>query len=190
MRACLGIAATVAVLALPAAAPAQGLGDAAKKEKERRASSPAPKGRTYTQEELAKLPPVANEPGPAPEGAPPVAAAPSTAPAADPAPPADAQAVDEEAERRAEAEETWRARVAEARQKVDAARKKHDTLASLNLVPGYEYVDASGRTVIGSIGQLQALTARAKADLEAAEKELEDLLEAARRANVPPGWLR
>jgi hypothetical protein len=80
--------------------------------------------------------------------------------------------------------------VAEARQKVDAARKKHDALASLNLVPGYEYVDASGRTLIGSVGQLQALTARAKADLEAAERELEDLLEAARRANVPPGWLR
>lgn len=186
MRACLGIAATVAVLAMPATAPAQGLGDAAKKEKERRARSPAPKGRTYTQEELAKLPPVANEPGPAPEGAPP--APPSTVPAADPA--ADAQAVDEEAERRAEAEEIWRARVAEARQKVEAARKKHNTLASLNLVPGYEYVDASGRTVIGSVGQLQALTARAKGDLEAAEEELEDLLEAARRANLPPGWLR
>jgi hypothetical protein len=189
MRSCLGIAAALALLALPATAPAQGLGDAAKKEKDRRASSPAPKGRTYTQEELAKLPPVANEPGPAPEGAP-VAAAPSTAPAAAPVPAADAQAVDEEAERRAEAEESWRARVAEARQKVDAARKKHDALASLNLVPGYEYVDASGRTLIGSVGQLQALTARAKADLEAAERELEDLLEAARRANVPPGWLR
>lgn len=188
MRSCLGIAAAVALLALPATAPAQGLGDAAKKEKERRASSPAPKGRTYTLEELAKLPPVANEPAPSPEGVSP--SAPSAAPAAAPVPAADAPAVDEEAERRAEAEESWRARVAEARQKVEAARKKHETLAGLNLVPGYEYVDGSGRTVIGSIGQLQALTARARAELEAAERELEDLLEAARRADVPPGWLR
>jgi hypothetical protein len=30
----------------------------------------------------------------------------------------------------------------------------------------------------------------AKADLDAAQKALDDLLEEARRANVPPGWLR
>ena len=60
----------------------------------------------------------------------------------------------------------------------------------MHLVPGYEYVDSSGRTVIRSIEELQGLTARAKAEREAAEKALEDLLEEARRANVPPGWLR
>jgi hypothetical protein len=44
--------------------------------------------------------------------------------------------------------------------------------------------------VIGSVGELQKLTADAKAELDAAQKALEDLEEEARRANVPPGWLR
>jgi hypothetical protein len=60
----------------------------------------------------------------------------------------------------------------------------------MNLVPGYEYVDAKGMPAIRSVEELQALTARAKAELEAAQKSLEDLLEQARHASVPPGWLR
>ena len=44
--------------------------------------------------------------------------------------------------------------------------------------------------MIGSVQQLQGLTARAKAALEAEEQALEALLEEARRTNVPPGWLR
>jgi hypothetical protein len=60
----------------------------------------------------------------------------------------------------------------------------------LNLVPGYVYQDDRGRTVIGSVEELQKLTAAAKAELDAAEKAKEDLFEEARRANVPPGWLR
>jgi hypothetical protein len=44
--------------------------------------------------------------------------------------------------------------------------------------------------VIGSIEQLQGLTARAKADLDEAQEALDDLLQQARRAGVPPGWLR
>jgi hypothetical protein len=57
-------------------------------------------------------------------------------------------------------------------------------------VPGYEYVDERGRAVIRSVEELQKLTATAKAELGAAEKALDDLLEEARRANVLPGWLR
>jgi hypothetical protein len=41
-----------AFLALPPIAGAQGLGDASKKEKERRESSKAPKAKTFTQDEL------------------------------------------------------------------------------------------------------------------------------------------
>jgi hypothetical protein len=44
--------------------------------------------------------------------------------------------------------------------------------------------------VIHSIEDRQKLTADARAELEAAEKALADVLEEARRANVPPGWLR
>ncbi len=52
------------------------------------------------------------------------------------------------------------------------------------------YVDEKGATVIGSVRQLQGLTRRARAELAAAEKALEDLLEQARRAGAQPGWLR
>lgn len=98
--------------------------------------------------------------------------------------------VEDESAARVRAEEMWRTRVAEARAEVDRARRAHETLSGMNLVPGYEYVDAKGRTVIGSVGELQQLTAAAKARRDAAEKALDDLLEQARRANVPPGWLR
>ncbi len=60
----------------------------------------------------------------------------------------------------------------------------------LNLVPGMRYVDEKGQTVIGSVRELQGLTRRARAELAAAEKALEDLHDEARRAGVPPGWLR
>jgi hypothetical protein len=175
------VVAGVGFFVLPQLAEAQGLGDVAKKEKQRRESGPAPKAKTYTQEDVAGLPPVANEPSEG-EGEPATPPAPLAAPA-----PA---AADAEADSRARDEERWRSRVAGQRQRVEDARQKHATLASLNLVPGYEFVDGSGRTVIGSVEQLQGLTARAKASLEAEEQALEALLEEARRANVPPGWLR
>jgi hypothetical protein len=60
----------------------------------------------------------------------------------------------------------------------------------MNLVPGYEYQDEKGRTVTRSVDELQRMTAAAKAELDAAEKALADLRERARRAGVPPGWLR
>jgi hypothetical protein len=84
----------------------------------------------------------------------------------------------------------WRGRVNQARARVERARQAYQKLAGMNLVPGYEYQDERGRTVIASIEQLQGMTAAAKAELDAAEKALADLLEEARRANVPPGWLR
>jgi predicted metal-dependent phosphoesterase TrpH len=84
----------------------------------------------------------------------------------------------------------WRQSVAQARARVERARRSYQTLAGLNLVPGYEYQDAKGRTVIHSVDELQRMTAEAKAELDAAEKALADLLERARRAGVPPGWLR
>jgi hypothetical protein len=181
------VVAGVGFLAPPSLAGAQGLGEAAKKEKQRRESGPAPGAKTYTQEDVAALPPVANEPS-AEAGEP---APPEADPGRPGAPAAGASAsADAEADARAREEERWRSRIAGQRQRVEDARQKHAALASLNLVPGYEYVDASGRTVIGSVAQLQGMTARAKAALEAEEQALEALLEQARRANVPPGWLR
>ena len=170
------------LLLLPAVAVAQGLGDAAKKEQARRKETQqkGTKVRTYTEEQLQALPPIANQ---ADAGA--AAARQSTRPVA----PAGGSRDGEDA-RRAQDEAYWRGRVAKAQARLDAAREAHQTLSSLVLVPGYVYVDRNGRTVIGSVGQLQAMTARAKADLDGAQKALDDLLEEARHANVPPGWLR
>jgi len=198
-RARVVVGAAALLLVVPLIAAAQGLGDASKKEKERREQTKAPKAKTYTQEDLPTLPPVANEPATdTGESAPPPATsvpAPSGAQGA--APPRDAgePIFQEEAPSDSEGsargdERVWRGRVAQARARVDRARQKHQTLAGLTLVPGYEYQDERGRTVIGSVEQLQGMTAAAKAELDAAEKALADVLEEARRANVPPGWLR
>ena len=52
--------AVLAAFGLPALAAAQGLGDAANKEKKRRSSHTSPPAKTYTQDDLASLPPAAN----------------------------------------------------------------------------------------------------------------------------------
>ena len=193
------VVAAAAILVLPSVTAAQGLGDASKKEKERREQTKAPKAKTYTQEDLPTLPPVANEAEPSSgDSAPPAAAsrpAPSreeeAAPPAATGDPIFQEEAPSDSEGSARGDETlWRGRVAQARARVDRARQRHQTLAGLNLVPGYEYQDERGRTVIGSVEQLQGMTAAAKAELDAAEKALADVLEEARRANVPPGWLR
>ena len=67
------------LLAVPLITAAQGLGDASKKEKARREQGKALKAKSYTQEDLATLPPVANEPASTTgEGAPPAASLPAS----------------------------------------------------------------------------------------------------------------
>jgi hypothetical protein len=57
-------------------------------------------------------------------------------------------------------------------------------------VPGYEYVDDKGGPVVRTIEELRSPTAAAKARCDAAQAARDQLLEEARRARVPPGWLR
>jgi hypothetical protein len=177
------IGAVALLLLAPLVVAAQGLGDASKKEKERREQSKQPKAKTYTQDDVATLPPVANEPASSTGES-------TTPPAAtgEPTSPEQSSQAGESARRRDE--NVWRGSFAEATARVERARRNHQTLAGMNLVPGYEYQDEKGRTVIGSVEELQRMTAAAKAELDAAEKALADLHERARRAGVPPGWLR
>lgn len=176
------LAAGLVLLLLPALAVAQGLGDAAKKEQARRKDTQQTGSRvkTYTEDQLKELPPIANEKDS--DAAPAKGSIGSVAPAG-------GTGSGEEA-RRAQDEAYWRSRVAGAQARLERTREAHQMLSSLVLVPGYVYVDQNGRTVIHSVEQLQGMTARAKADLDGAQKALDDLLEEARRANVPPGWLR
>jgi hypothetical protein len=188
-------------LTLPELAAGQGLGAAAAKEKQRRASGEkgARPAKTYTEESLKELPPVEG-PGSssgsrasssAPSGSTAETANDSTVPAGEREEPSGGASQQTSEERdRAQAEAEWRARVAAARSRVERARARASYYESLVITPGVTYVDESGATVIGSLQQLQGLTRRAKAELAEAEKALEDLLEEARRAGAQPGWLR
>lgn len=178
-RIALGVS-VVALLAVPTAGLSQGLGDASKKEKQRKTEATAT-AKTYTEDDLQKLDPVANEEeAKRPVASSSVATRRSTSSRRRP----------EERSDRADEEEKWRARVADAKARVAEEQAVYEHWAGLSLVPGYALVDSNKGLVAGSVEELQALTARAKARLEAAEKALESLHEQARRAGVPPGWLR
>jgi hypothetical protein len=87
-------------------------------------------------------------------------------------------------------ESYWRERVRAAEARLAEAQAIYDQLASMSLVPGEVYQDSKGKNVITSIQQLQEMTAQAKAERDAAKKELDDVHEDARRSGALPGWLR
>jgi hypothetical protein len=117
-------------------------------------------------------------PGQASSGAaPPSGSAAGTVPAGAPA-----------AEVRGEA--YWRARVREAEARLAEEQAVYDELSAMSLVSGEVYQDSNGQTTIGSVRELQSMTARAKAARDAAKKALDDVHEDARRAGALPGWLR
>lgn len=172
-------AAAVVLFALvPGLSAAQSLGELARKEKERRKKNQEQgvKARSITDQEV---PATSDTSPPAGDSSAKEAPSASTAPAAS-----------EKAARPQLSEQEWRFRVSEARSRVQKARERLDTLSELHLVPGMQYVDEKGKPLITSVGQLQGLVEEARAELAAAEKALADLLEQARRAGVPPGWLR
>lgn len=180
------LVAGLVLLALPALAVGQSLGNAAQKEKERRQKNrdAGVQSRVVTDEEMgAARPAPSPRPSPGPEGAG-ASPAPSTSPSPSPEPLPDSSQV------RQRQEAQWRARVVQVLQRIEGARAKYERYSRLTLVPGEYFADSQGRPVITSPEQLQKMTAQAKAELEAAEKALSDLEDDARRANVPPGWLR
>ena len=181
MRSTFALAASVvALLAVPTAGLSQGLGDASKKEKQRKTEATAT-AKTYTADDLQKLEPVANED----DAKRPVESSSATTQRS-----TSVRRRSEEPSGRIDEEDKWRTRVADAEARVAEERAVYEHWAGLSLVPGYALVDSNKGIVAGSVEELQAETARAKARLEAAEKALEDLHERARRAGVPPGWLR
>lgn len=180
----------LAVLALVTAdVAAQSLADVARAEAERRKKIAAP-GKLYTNEDLRPDPfgggrpaepaVAANAADATPAALAPSALAPAeaAAPAADP--------------RRDEA--YWRTRITEARQQLERSRLFADALQSRINALTTDFVnrdDPAQRDVIA------ADRARALAELERVKREIEeqtkaiaDIEEEARRAGVPPGWLR
>lgn len=182
------VAAALLALAVPAAA--QSLGEIAKREAERRKTLP-PAVKTYTNEDLKKLTPWAGDTGAKP---------PEPAKAADPAKPAVAvkpteikpdAALPPEA---AKDEKFWRGRITAVKEDIrrneafrDALQVKIDALAADFSARD----DPAARAKIADDRQKAIVElARLNADIEKANKQITEIEEEARKAGVPPGWLR
>jgi hypothetical protein len=106
----------------------------------------------------------------------------------------DEETGEDEAQRRTADEQQWRARIAAARDQVERSRTFAEALQSrINALNGEFSArdDPAQRAVIGGhLNKALAELERVRAEIEAQQKGVEDLEEEARRAGVPPGWLR
>jgi hypothetical protein len=174
-------AAAVTSLALASAAFGQSLGDVAKKAESSRKTVAKP-GKVYTNEDL----------GPNGTGTNPPA---QTTPAAS-TPPAGTQAKPEEkpSDEPKKDEAYWRGRVAQLRDNLQRAKMFQEALQTRINSLSADFVsrdDPAQRSVVASDRQKAlAELERVKKEIKDFEKQLTDLEDEARRAGVPPGWLR
>jgi hypothetical protein len=157
------------------------LADVAKKEAERRKAIKSP-GKVYTNEDVAKTKGTMTSAAPvAPAVAPASAqAAPVAEPEPSPEPPRD--------------EAYWRARMADARERLRRSQLFADSLQTrINALTAdfTRWDDPYQRAAIGQ-QRADALAEldRVKREIDALTQEIADIEEEARRAGVPPGWLR
>lgn len=169
------------VAMMSATAAGQTLGELAKKEEARRKSVKS-SGRVLTNDSLgqarpAPLPPASTQPAPAP-------ATPEKAAA---------EAKKPEVDRKAE-EAAWRQRVASTQDALQRSQTFAEALQSRINALTADFAardDPAQRAVIANERQ-KALTEldRVKNDIAQQTKAMADMREEARRAGVPPGWLR
>jgi hypothetical protein len=181
------LAGVLLTIAVPVSA--QSLGDLAKKEAERRKASP-PAAKTYTNEDLKKLPPMSDSgtkavaPTKVEEAAKP----------GDPAKPGDAKADASKAGEPAKDEKYWRGRITAAREEIRRNEMFRDALQTrINSLSA----DFAGRDDPFQRAQIAddrqkaiAELARVTSEIEKTNKAITEIEEEARRAGVPPGWLR
>jgi len=196
----------LAAFTVPALAQTPSLGDIAKKEQERRKGSKQP-AKVYTNEDLkgggVPSAPPATDTGSA-DGAPPAAAPADGSQAAPPDPaqkdakPADkdAKSADKDAGVASDPkdEEGWRTRITGAR---DEQRRNEVFAEALQSRINALTTDFAARdnpverTQIADERQKAlAELERVKNDIEKSKKMIAEIEEAARKAGVPPGWLR
>jgi hypothetical protein len=179
--------AAACLVALPAFAYGQSLGEAARKERERREKTREAGGsaRTLTEEDLATTKgTLANDPKaqPATTAAPRTAGTTSGSGLAYPPNPAGPSPESQE--------EYWRRRVAQAQARVEQVRRRHDALQRMIQFGQPAMYDANGKRVLYSIHQMKTMADTAAAELAAAHAALEGVLEDGRRSGAQPGWLR
>jgi hypothetical protein len=184
---------------------AQSLADVAKKEEERRkqvtAASP---GKVYTNKDLSAVPPSSTLPAPSDAGGAADATASKEPPKAADGKAADGTAADGKAAdgKAADGKESgdkkdqayWSGRMKGAREAIDRDQTLADAMQSRINALATDFVnrdDPAQRSVIERDRQ-RALTEldRLKKQIVADRKAVADLEEEARRAGVPPGWLR
>jgi hypothetical protein len=211
LRALAIAAAAIAVLGRPAAS--QSLAEIAKKEEERRKAvkSAAPaktsKDKDKTQKTLTNKDLVATEPGtPPPAPVQPATPAEGQAPThahqagekphehAAPAPPANAAQPPGASDAGANDEKYWRGRMVTARGNLQRQELFLEALQSRVNALTTDFVnrdDPAQRAQIAADRQKALAEMEAvRKDIEQAKKQIADLEEEARKAGVPPGWLR
>jgi hypothetical protein len=185
------VAAALLAVALPVGA--QSLGDIAKKEQERRKASP-PAVKTYTNEDLKKLPPMASDTGTTPAPAKPAdpAKAGDQSKPSDPTAKADSTKKDEAGP--AKDEKYWRGRITAAHDEFHRNEMFRDALQTRINSLAADFTardDPSQRAMIADERQKAIVElARVNSEIEKSNKLIADIEEEARRAGVPPGWLR
>jgi hypothetical protein len=182
------LAATLLTVAVPVCA--QSLGDLAKKEQERRKKAP-PAAKTYTNEDLKRLTPM-------PGG--------ETPKAGDPAKPADAAKAGDTAKPTevkpdapvagdpAKDEKYWRGRITAAKEDIRRNEMFRDALQTRINALSADFAgrdDPFQRAKIADDRQKAiAELARVTEEITKGTKGIAEIEEEARRAGVPPGWLR
>lgn len=169
-------------------AGAQSLADVARKEEARRQHIKR-SSKVYTNKDLK---PVAHHiPSPSEQPASGTAAPDRDADASQA--PADKAAPSDE-EQRAQDEQQWRARMAEARTALDRSRMFAEALQSRinGLWADFTARDDPAQRAAIELQRQKAVAEldRVKGEIQAQTKAIADLEEEARRAGVPPGWLR
>ena len=152
------------------------LAELARKEQERRKGQKTP-AKVYTKKDLPPEPP----------------AAPGQPAGTKPAPQPSSQ--DRHAEEaRDKAEATWRNRIAEAREELRRNEMFAEALQTRINALGTDFVNRDDPYQRGRIGQDRdkalAELARVKSEIVRGKQKIEDIEEEARKAGVPPGWLR
>ncbi len=188
------IAAALLALAVPVSA--QTLGELAKREAERRKTAPAA-AKTYTNEDLKKLPPAAGEGAAKPADA---AKAAEALKALDPSKPADNAKPTEikpDAKPAGEAardEKYWRDRITAVREDIrrnEAFRAALQTQINALSTDFANRDDPAQRAKIADDRQKAlAEMGRLTLDIDKATKQIAEIEEEARKAGVPPGWIR
>ena len=179
----------VALLALTVPASAQTLGDLAKREQARRKAAP-PAGKTYTNDDLKQVPPPTGTPGKPADAAKPADPKAPDAKAAEPEKVAEPAKPAEPAKD----EGYWRGKITAAREDIrrnEAFKEALQTRINALTADFAARDDPYQRAKVADDRQKAlAELSRVSAEIDKTTKLIADIEDEARRAGVPPGWLR